>query len=118
MAINKMQLLKMCRGFFLQTIIFTLISIGGCFYTYHFYNIFGLILVILGSLGILPLFFRNTYFIIDDISKINTDTFKGKIEWITASDILPYGVMITNLEKEREKSGKYQYWVRKCNVIS
>ncbi len=57
---------------------------------------------------------------------MNTDVFEGKIEKRVCSDILPYGVMIVNLEKEKEKSGIYHLnikdkklipvgsWVRMC----
>ena len=117
MTFNRMQLLRMCRGFFLQTTIFTAVSIGGCFYAYHAYRVFGLSIMVIGSLGILPFFFINTYLIIDDITKMNTDFFEGKIERRVFSDILPYGVIIINLEKEREKSGTYHLSIKEKKII-
>ncbi|MEA5057708.1 hypothetical protein SDC9_124652 [bioreactor metagenome] len=117
MAISRMQLLRMCSKFFLQIIIFSLIYIWGCFYAYHNFNIAGSILVLISLYGALSYQYKCTFFILEDIYKMNTDVFEGKIEKRVCSDILPYGVMIVNLEKEKEKSGIYHLNIKDKKLI-
>lgn len=117
MAISRMKLLRMCSKFFLQIIIFSSIYIGGCFYVYHIYKIIGSILMLIALFGALSYQYKCTYFILDDIYKMNTDIFEGKIERIEYSDILPYGVFIINKKKEREKSGIYHLNIKEKKLI-
>lgn len=113
---SKKQLLRMCRNFFLTTIFFTAFLIWGLFYAYHIYKIFGLILMLFASSGILPYFYKNTYFILEDIFKMNIDMFEGKIGHIIHSDILPYRIMIVN-KKDKRKSGLYHLNIKKKKHI-
>ncbi len=115
MTMSKMQLLSMCRNFFLVTVLLTIFLIWGFFYAYSIYKIFGLILMVFTASSILPYFYKNTYNIIADISKMDTDSFEGKIEQIDYSklrDILPCGIFISNKKNEREKSGIYHLNVK------
>ncbi|QOX64323.1 hypothetical protein FRZ06_13710 [Anoxybacterium hadale] len=115
MTMSRMQLLSMCRNFFLFTVFLTIFVIWGFFYAYSIYKIFGLILLLFASTITMPYFFKNTYIIIADISKMDTDSFEGKIERIEYSkfrDILPCGILIFNKKNEREKSGTYHLNVK------
>ena len=117
MAISRMQLLRMCSKFFLQIIIFSLIYIWGCFYAYHIFKIVGSILVLITIYSTLFNQYKCTYFILQDMYNMNTDIFEGKIERRVCSDILPYGVMIINLERENEKSGTYHLNIKDKKII-
>lgn len=117
MTISRMQLLRLCSKFFLQIIIFSLVYIGGCFYAYHIFKIVGSILMLIALYGALSYQYKCTYFILEDMYKMNTDIFEGKIERTVCSDILPYGVIIINLQREKEKSGTYHLNIKDKKLI-